>query len=180
MEAVADEDGGFEVGHAERIERLLHDLRLGADAAVKRCAGNDVEVPLNFEHMEDFLNENGGFRGGDSDFPSGIPKRCQKLGHAVKEDVFLPADNAEALTVGLDRLFRLRIVHLIAAAELVVQRRADEVLERGEIGFRDAHFIERVLNGLGDALARVSQCAVEVEKDILVHGNLPFRLKNRG
>ena len=48
---------------------------------------------------------------------------------AVEKDIFRPANGPKAFTIGRDSCFRLLIVHIVAAAEFIIQRRADKMLE---------------------------------------------------
>ena len=79
--------------------------------------------------MQDFPDENSRFGGCDRDFLSSVMQSDEQFRNAVEKNIFRPANGPKAFTIGRDSCFRLLIVHIVAAAEFIIQRRTDKMLK---------------------------------------------------
>ena len=129
MKAITDQNCIITLRDAEGIECLLNDLRFCSDLSIERRAGDNIKILFNFKHMQNFPDENSRFGGCDRDFLSSVMQSDEKFRNAVEKDIFRPANGPKAFAIGRDSCFRLLIVHIVAAAEFIIQRRADKMLE---------------------------------------------------
>src|SRR5690606_32169431 len=143
-------------------------------SAVQLAAVDHLEVMIEGEMPGDLAGEYRGFGSGDIERAALATQVFEHLQHAVEQEVLVETGDLETLTVMPHRLPRARLVEAIELHECLQQRRADERLQLGEMRLVDAEPGQRMLYRPGDAVARIGQGAVEIEKDGgMVHGKAP-------
>ena len=107
-----------------------------------------------------------GFGGGDGQRRTLRLQGGQQFGNSRVELVFEDSLTAEVFAVFFGRLVGLGGGHAVKFAERIPQRRSDKGTERRQVLDFDPEVPQGVLHRAGDALHRVGQRAVEVEKEV--------------
>ena len=127
-------------------------------------------MPVEAEVPGDFHGEHRGLAGGDEQAATLRAQLFEQRADAVERTVLVQAGDAKTLAVVMHRLPGALLVHPVAAHEALQQRRADEMLQGGQVRLVNAQLRQRVLHRAGDAFAGVGEGAVEVEEDgVVVH-----------
>ena len=147
-------------------EGLADYARFGRAGTVGRSAANEREAVAETEMPGDPFGQKVGFGGGYGKCRALRLQAGQQFGDSRVKLVFEDSLPAEVFAVFFGRLVGLGGGHAVKFAERIPQRRPDKGTERRQVFDFDPEVPQCVLYRAGDALHRVGQRAVEVEKEV--------------